>query len=112
MPPPIDGITNWMHLFRWIVKLIRDDYGVDEKILTRNALLETDIGLDAERLEEVLDDIAKAWGITFPENTTDEILRLEELCLLVSWIKGLYKRPEFIGDAFEARCRAVNAIAA
>lgn len=30
MAPPTDGISNWMHLFRWIVKLIRDEYGVDE----------------------------------------------------------------------------------
>ena len=89
---PTDGVTNWMHMFRWIVKLIRDDYGIDEARLTRNAVLETDLGLSIEQVEETL----------------DEVLRLEELCMLASWMKGLYKRPPFISDAFEAVSRQVN----
>ena len=30
MPPPTEDVKNWMHMFRWIVKLIRDEYEVDE----------------------------------------------------------------------------------
>ena len=30
-----------MTMFRWIVKVIRDDYGIEESRLTRHALLET-----------------------------------------------------------------------
>lgn len=107
-----DGITNWMHLFRWIVKLIRDEYGVDEKILTRTAVLEQDCGLTIEQLEQVLEHIAEGFSITFPDGTLDQLVKLEELCLLTSWLKGFYKRPEFISDDFEARCRAINPTAA
>jgi len=32
--------------------------------------------------------------------------------MLASWIKGYYKRPEFISDGFEAQCRQINVIAA
>ena len=32
--------------------------------------------------------------------------------MLASWMKGYYKRPEFISDEFEAQCRDINAIAA
>lgn len=103
-----DGITNWMHLFRWIVKLIRDEYGVDEKILTRTAVLETDCGLTIEQLEQVLEYLSDSFSITFPEGTLDQVLKLEELCLLASWLKGFYKRPEFISGEFEAICRAAN----
>src|SRR5579859_1598937 len=101
-------ITNWMHMFRWIVKLIRDDYGIDEAKLVRTALLETDLGLQLEQIEEVLETVATSFQIRFPSGTLDEVLRLEELCLLASWLKGFYKRPPFIGDAFEAHCRALN----
>jgi hypothetical protein len=101
-------ITNWMHLFRWIVKLIRDDYGVEETKLTRAAVLETDLGLRLEQVEEVLEILQDSFEIRFPDGTLDEVLRLEELCLLASWLKGFYKRPPFIGDAFEARCRSLN----
>ncbi len=101
-------VTNWMHLFRWIVKLIRDEYGVEEAILTRTAVLETDIGLSIEQVERVLEFTADAFAIRFPGGTLDEVVRLEELCLLASWLKGLYKRPAFIGDQFEASCRALN----
>jgi hypothetical protein len=105
-------ITNWMHLFRWIVKLIRDDYGIEETKLTRAAALETDLGLNLEQVEEVLEILQDSFKIRFPDGTLDEVLRLEELCLLASWLKGFYKRPSFIGDAFEARCRSLNPSAA
>ena len=36
-PPPIDDVKNWMNMFRWIVKLIRDEYGIEESRLTRTA---------------------------------------------------------------------------
>lgn len=105
-------ISNWMHLFRWIVKLIRDDYGIEEAKLTRSAVLETDLGLNVEQVEELLDIVQDSFKIRFPDGTLDEVLRLEELCLLASWLKGFYKRPPFIGDAFEARCRSLNPSAA
>ncbi len=99
-------------MFRWIVKLIRDEFGIDEKILVRTATLETDMGLTIEQVEQVLEFIAESFQISFPDGTLDEIVKLEELCMLASWIKGYYKRPEFISDAFEARCRGINQIAA
>lgn len=103
-----DGITNWMHLFRWIVKLIRDEYGVDEKILTRTAVLETDCGLTIEQLEQVLEYLQEGFGIKFPAGLLDQIVRLEELCLVAAWLKGFYKQPDFITGDFEAECRALN----
>jgi hypothetical protein len=36
-------------------------------------------------------------------------VKLEELCMLAAWMKGLYKRPEFISADYEARCRSANA---
>ena len=39
----------------------------------------------------------------------DEVVKLEELCMLAAWMKGLYKRPEFISAGFEQTCRAANA---
>ncbi|MDZ5646031.1 MULTISPECIES: acyl carrier protein [Nitrospirillum] len=111
MSRSIEGVSNWMHLFRWIVKLIRDDYGVDEKILTRTAVLETDCGLTIEQVEEVLDIVADSFSIRFPQGTLDEVLKLEELCLLAAWLKGMFKRPEFISEGFEAKCRSLNASA-
>jgi hypothetical protein len=107
-----EDVKNWMNMFRWIVKLIRDEFGIDEKILVRTATLETDMGLTIEQVEQVLEFIAESFQIRFPEGTLDEIVKLEELCMLASWIKGFYKRPEFISDGFEARCRGINAIAA
>src|SRR5690242_10185763 len=98
-----DDVKNWMNMFRWIVKLIRDEYGIDEKILVRTATLETDIGLSIEQVEQVLEFISDSFAIRFPDGTLDEIVKLEELCMLASWIKGYYKRPEFISEAFEAR---------
>lgn len=95
-------------MFRWIVKLIRDDYGIDESRLVRTAALETDLGLQLEQVEELLDTVAESFQIRFPDGTLDEVLRLEELCLVASWLRGLYKRPPFIGESFEARCRSLN----
>jgi len=95
-------------MFRWIVKLIRDEFGIDEKILVRTATLETDMGLSIEQVEQVLEYIAESFQVTFPENTLDEIVKLEELCMLASWMKGYYKRPEFISDGFEARVIAAR----
>jgi len=108
MPPPIDDVKNWMNMFRWIVKLIRDEYEVDEAILTRTAALETDCGLMIEQLEAVLGVVAESFNLRFPPETLDEVLKLEELCMLASWMKGLYKRPACISDAFELSCRDMN----
>ncbi len=104
----IGGVTNWMHMFRWIVKLIRDDYEVDEKILVRTAVLETDCGLTIEDVEAVLRTVAESFAIRFPPGTLDEVVRLEELCVLASWLNGLYKRPDFISEAFAVKCAALN----
>jgi hypothetical protein len=108
MPPPTDDVKNWMNMFRWIVKLIRDEYEVDEAVLTRTAALETDCGLVIEQVEAVLDVIAQSFELRFPPTTLDEVLKLEELCMLAAWMKGLYKRPPFISDGFEANCRSMN----
>lgn len=108
MSRPIDDVKNWMNMFRWIVKLIRDDYGIEEARLTRTAALETDLGLSTEQIEEVMGTIADSFTLKFPDGTLDEVLKLEELCMLASWMKGFYKRPEFISEAFEGKCRAAN----
>lgn len=108
MARPIDDVKNWMTMFRWIVKAIRDEYGIEEARLTRHAQLETELGLSIEQVEETLGLIRASFGIHFPEGTLDEVIRLEELCMLASWLKGLYKRPEFISDGFAASCRAAN----
>jgi hypothetical protein len=109
MSRPTDDVKNWMHMFRWIVKLIRDDFDVNEAILMRSAVLEADCGLMIEHLETVLGTIADSFEIRFPQGTLDEVVKLEELCMLAAWMKGLYKRPEFISGGFEQRCRAANA---
>jgi hypothetical protein len=83
-----EDVKNWMNMFRWIVKLIRDEFGIDEKILVRTATLETDMGLSIEQVEQVLEYIAESFQVRFPENTLDEIVKLEELCMLASWMKG------------------------
>ncbi len=104
----ISDVKNWMQMFRWIVKLIRDDYGVAEDKLTRFAKLDTDIGLSLEQTEEVLDIVAGCFQINFPAGTLDELVKFEELCMLAAWLSGLYKRPEFLGDAYVANAMAVN----
>ena len=106
-----DEVTNWMQMFRWIVKLIRDEYGIDERVLVRDARLDGGIGLSIEQVEQVLDDIAESFAIRFPKGTLDEIVKLEELCMLAAWLKGLYKQPEFVSAEFAAAARAVNAAA-
>jgi len=103
-----DEVKNWQNMFRWIVKLIRDEYGIDEKILTRTAALEGDIGLSIEQVEMVLGHIEDAFSIKFPDGTLNEVLKLEELCLLASRIKGLFKQPGFISDGFADSCRSLN----
>lgn len=108
MIPPTDDVKNWMHLFRWIVKLIRDRYEVDESRLVRNAVLETDCGLAIEDVEAVMAITGEAFRIRFPRGTLDEVLRLEELCLLASWLGGFYKRPDFISEGFATACRGAN----
>lgn len=108
MRRPIDDVKNWMQMFRWIVKLIRDDHAVDEATLTRSAVLESDCGLTIEQVEALLDTIAHAFDLRFPRGTLDEVVRLEELCVLAAWLRGLYKRPEFISNEFESHCRALN----
>jgi hypothetical protein len=53
--------SAWMNMFLRIVKLIRDDYGVDEKQLVRTAVLETDCGLAIEQVAAVLAIIAESF---------------------------------------------------
>jgi hypothetical protein len=108
MAPPTDDVKNWMNMFRWIVKLIRDEFDVEEAKLVRTAQLETDCGLAIEQVESLLTIVAENFQLRFPSNTLDEVLGLEELCMLASWMKGLYKRPSFISDSFEASCRSIN----
>ena len=108
MSRPTDDVKNWMQMFRWIVKLIRDDYEVDEAMLTRSAVLEKDCGLTIEQLEAVMETISRSFALRFPSGTLDEVVKLEELCMLAAWLKGFYKRPEFISGGFEDGCRAVN----
>ena len=108
MPPPTEDVKNWMNMFRWIVKLIRDEYEVEEAVLTRMALLETDCGLVIEQVEALLAIVGECFALHFPAETLNEVLRLEELCMLASWMKGLYKRPPFISDGFEESCRGMN----
>ena len=108
MSSSMPDVKNWMHMFRWIVKLIRDDHDIDEQRLTRTAVLETDLGLSTEQIEQVIEATAKTFALRFPPGTLDEVVRLEELCLVASWLKGLYKRPGFIGADYEAACRLLN----
>jgi len=108
----VSDVSNWMHMFRWIVKLIRDDYGIPEDRLTRHAVIEKDIGLDMEQLQVVLGVIAESICVQFPDGTLDEIVKLEELCMLSSWLAGFYKQPEFLGAGYAAGAKAVNARAA
>jgi len=72
MSRPTDDVKNWMNMFRWIVKLIRDDYDVDEKRLVRTAVLETDCGLVIEQIETVLAIIAESFELHFPPGRGDE----------------------------------------
>jgi hypothetical protein len=108
MSRPTDDVKNWMNMFRWIVKLIRDEHDIDEALLVRGAVLETELGLSIEQIEQVMDVTASSFAIRFPDGTLDEVLKLDELCMLASWLKGLYKRPDFISNDFAARCQSAN----
>lgn len=112
MSRSVEDVKNWMNCFRWVVKLIRDEYGIDEAILTRTAVLEKDLGLTIEQIEEIVEIIGDSFAMRFPDGVLDEVVKLEELCLVTSWMAGFYKRPEFISDEFEAKCRSMNRIAA
>jgi hypothetical protein len=101
-------IKNWMHLFRWIVKHIRDEYGIDEGKLDRAAVLEENLGIDEETIEEIIETVARTFDIVFPSGTLIEVFKLEDLCLLAAWMRGLYKQPEFLGDSYSASCRSAN----
>jgi hypothetical protein len=107
MASPTEDVKNWMNMFRWIVKLLRDDYGLDESRLNRTAILDQ-LGLSDHQVKEVVSIIARSFSIRFPEQTVTEIQKLEELCLVASWLKGFYKRPDFISPQFERECREAN----
>ena len=107
-----EEVSNWMNMFRWIVKLIRDEYGIDEAKLTRTAVIESDLSLSLEQTEQILETIQEAFSVKFPPGALDELVRLEELCLLASWLAGFYKRPEFLGAGFVESARAINPRAA
>ncbi|WP_428487610.1 hypothetical protein [Rhodopila sp.] len=109
MSRSVDEVKNWMNMFRWIVKLIRDEYGVDETALVRSAVLEKDCGLVIDQVEDLLGIIGESFEVRFPPGTLDEVMQLDELCMVASWLKGLYKCPEFISSAYQERCRAANA---
>jgi acyl carrier protein len=102
---------NWQELSRAIVKLLRDQFGIEEDRLTRVALLDRDLGLDMAQLEELLAAIEERFALRFPEGTLDEVLRLEDLALLASWLKGFYKRPGFLSEACARKARVLNASA-
>ena len=104
----ISEVKNWMNMFRWVVKLIRDDYGIDETKLTRFANIEEDIGLSVEQTEEVLDIIESSFAIKFPEGTLDQVVKFEEMCMLATWMHGLYKRPDFLTAEFAAVVAEAN----
>jgi hypothetical protein len=103
-----EQVKNWMNMFRWIVKLIRDEYGIDEAVLTRTASIEKDLSLSLEQVERILEYIQEAFGVKFPSGTLDELVKLEELCLLASWLAGFYKKPEFLGAGYVASAAALN----
>ena len=63
------------------MKLIRDEYEVDETILTRSAVLELDCGLAIEQVETVVDTISQSFELRFPSGTLDEVVKLEEAFL-------------------------------
>ena len=105
---PTEDVKNWMNMFRWIVKLIRDEYEIEEATLTRSAVLETDCSLTIEQIETVLEIIGRSFELHFPPGTLDEVVKLEELCMLTAWMKGLYKRPDFISAGYEENCRRTN----
>ena len=74
-----EEVKNWMNMFRWIVKLIRDEYGIDEAKLTRTANIEQELSLSTEQVERVLDYVQEAFAVKFPPGTLDELVKLEEI---------------------------------
>lgn len=104
----ISDVKNWMNMFRWMVKLIRDDYGIAEEKLTRHAHIETNIGLGLEQTEEVLEIVSSSFSIRFPPGTLDELVKFEEMCMLAAWLHGLYKQPEFLGADYVEKAMALN----
>ena len=104
----MEQAANWQELSRAIVRLLRDQYGIEEARLTRTALLDHDLGLNAEQLEGLLGTIEEIFALRFPEGTLDEVLRLGDLALLASWLKGFYKRPGFLSEACADKARALN----
>ena len=62
-----------------------------------------------EQVETVLAIIGESFQLRFPPKTLDEVVKLEELCMLASWMKGLSQAGRFISDGFAAHCRALNA---
>lgn len=108
MTRSVDDVKNWMHMSRWIVKLIRDDYRIDETRLRGTASLDRDLGLSQDQIDTVITTIAESFGIRFPTGAHGEILNLRELCLLACWLKGLHKRPDFVSGKFERKCRVAN----
>jgi len=107
-PRPTADVKNWMHMSRWIVKLIRDDYRIDETRLRGTVSLDRDLRLSQEQIETVMTTIAESFGIRFPSGTYDELMNLRELCMLACWLKGLHKRPDFVSPKFERKCRLAN----
>lgn len=101
-------VKNWMELNRAIVKLIRDQFNIPEAQLTRHAVLEADLGLNPSQVEAILEHVSDEFEIRFPDDTLSEVLRLEELCLLACWMRGLYKQPPYVSESFAARCRSLN----
>ena len=107
-PRPTADVKNWMHMSRWIVKLIRDDYRIDETRLRGTVSLDRDLRLSQEQIETVMATIAESFAIRFPAGAYDELMNLRELCMLACWLKGLHKRPDFVSPKFERKCRVAN----
>jgi hypothetical protein len=61
-----------------------------------------------EQVEAIPGVVAESFSLSFPPGTLDELLKLEELYMLASWMKGIYERPSFISDGFAATCRGMN----
>lgn len=108
MSRPTADVKNWMHMSRWIVKLIRDEYRIDETRLRGTVSLDRDLRLTQEQIETVLATIADSFEIRFPMGTYGELMNLRELCMLACWLKGLHKRPDFVSPKFERKCRVAN----
>jgi hypothetical protein len=104
----VSDVRNWQELSRAIVKLIRDQYGIEESRLTRTAVLEADLGLNIEQVERILEYVSETFSVQFPPGTLDEVLKLEELCLLACWLRGFYKQPSYVSAGFADQCRALN----